>query len=103
MMDLRYGYANNTQFTFAMKDYAEATGQEIVNPKIFAFIAENTDSALDWDLTISMAADAGVSIVIIDINYVTEDQVKYLVDRLKYRGFERDLDSYEDRLCFTCD
>lgn len=103
MKDLRYGYITNTQFSFAAEDYAEITGQEVVNPKVFAFVAETTDLEEDWDKVIDMAWDASVSIVIIDINYITEEQIDRLINTLKYRGFERDLDSYEDRLCYTCD
>lgn len=103
MVDLRHGYIGNTQFPFAAEDYAEITGQEIVDPKIFAFIAEITDLEEDWDTAITMAWEASVSIVIIDINYITEEQVIRLIDILKRRGFERNLESYEDRLCYTCD
>ena len=103
MVDLRYGYITNTQFSFAAEDYAEITGQEVVNPKVFAFVAETTDLEEDWDKVITMAWDTSVSIVIIDINYITKEQIDRLIDILKDKGFERNLDSYEDRLCYTCD
>lgn len=103
MIDLRYDYISSTQFSFAADDYAEIAEQESTDPKIFAFVAEPTDIEKDWDLTITMAWDANVSIVIIDINYITKEQVGRLIDILKHRGFERDLKSYEDRLCFARD
>lgn len=103
MVDLRYGYINNTQFSFAAEDYAEITGQKIFDPKVFAFVAETTDLEEDWNTVITMARSTNVSIVIIDINYITKEQTDRLIDILKHRGFERNLKSYEDRLCYTCD
>lgn len=103
MVDLRYGYIGNTQFSFAAADYAAATGREIVNPKVLAFVAEPTDLKEDWDTIITIAWDTCVSIVIIDINHITKDKIDWLIDTLKWRGFERNLESYEDRLCYTCD
>lgn len=103
MVDLRYGYIGNTQFSFVADDYAEYIGQKIVDPKVFAFVAETTDLEKDWDTAITMAWDTSVSIVIIDINYITKEQSNRLIDILKRRGFERNLESYEDRLCYTCD
>lgn len=103
MVDLRYGYIGNTQFSFAANDYAEITGQKIFEPKVFAFVAETTDLEEDWDIVITMARGTNVSIVIIDINYITKEQVDRLIDILKRRGFERNLESYESRLCYTCD
>lgn len=103
MVDLRYGYIGNTQFSFAADDYAGITGQDTVDPKVFAFVAEPTDLEGDWDTAITMAWDTSVSIVIIDINRTTKEQTDRLIDILKRRGFVRDLESYEDRLCYTCD
>lgn len=102
MKDLRYGIISSTQFSFAADDYRAATGYN-VEPKVFAFIAESNDLVEDWDKLILMAENARVRIIIIDIHNIVDEQVEYLINRLKYRGFERDLKSYEDRLCFTCD
>lgn len=103
MVDLRYGYIGNTQFSFAADDYAATTGQEIADPKVFAFVAEPSDLEEDWDTVITMAWDTSVSIVIIDVNHITKEQTDRLIDILKRRGFMRNLESYENRLCYTCD
>jgi len=103
MVDFKYGYISNTQFPLVVESYAKVTGQKIVNPKIFAFVAETTDFEEDWNTAINMAWDTSVSIVIININYITKEQINQLVDILKYNGFERNLGSYEGRLCYTCE
>lgn len=103
MVDFKYGYISNTQFSFVTESYAKVTGQKIVNPKILAFVAETTDFEEDWNTVITMAWDTSVSIIIININYITKEQINRLVDILKYNGFERNLKSHEGQLCYTCD
>lgn len=103
MVDLRYGHISATKFSLARDNYLAATGQKDVNPKVFAFVAEQKDTADDWDKLITMAADTCVSIIIIDINKIENNRIDTLIDLLSDVGFIYDLKSYEDHLCFTCD
>ena len=103
MKDVRYGDINTTHFSFAKDDYLLATGQKDVNPKVFTFVAEQKDTADDWDKLIMMAADTCVNIIIIDINQIEDNKIGTLIDLLSDVGFIYNLKSYEDHLCFTCD
>lgn len=102
MKDLRYGSIDTTQFTLAKEDYLKSRA-ETDDPKVFAFIAEQEDTADDWDKLIMMAADSGVNIIIIDINHIEENRIDILKHLLVESYFDYDLKSYEDRLCYTCD
>lgn len=103
MKDFEYDCISNTQFSFAKEDYLSATGQKDIDPKVFAFIAEQKDTVDDWDKLITMAADACVGIIIIDINQIEDKRIGTLIDLLSDADFTYNLESYEDRLCFTCD
>ena len=92
MKDLRYGDINTTHFSFAKDDYLLATEQKDINPKVFAFVAEQKDTA-----------DTCVNIIIIDINQIEDNRIDTLIDLLSDVGFIYNLKSYEDRLCFTRD
>lgn len=102
MKDLRYGSIDTTQFTLAKEDYLKSR-VETDDPKVFAFIAEQEDTADDWDKLIMMAADSGVNIIIIDIKHIEENRIDILKYLLVESHFDYDLKSYEDRLCYTCD
>ena len=97
MKDLRYGSINTTQFSSAKEDYLKSRA-ETDDPKIFAFVAEQEDTADDWDKLIMMAADSGVNIIIIDINHIEENRIDILKHLLVESYFDYDLKSYEDRL-----
>ena len=102
MKDLRYGSINTTHFSLAKEDYLKSRA-ETDDPKVFAFVAEQEDTADDWDKLIMMAVDSGVNIIIIDINHIEENRIDILKHLLVESYFDYDLKSYEDRLCYTCD
>ena len=102
MKDLRYGSINTTQFSSAKEDDLKSRA-ETDDPKVFAFVAEQEDTADDWGKLIMMAADSGVNIIIIDINHIEENRIDILKHLLVESYFDYDLKSYEDCLCYTCD
>ena len=103
MVDLKYGHIGVTKFSLARDNYLAATRQKDVDPKVFAFVAEQKDTADDWDKLITMAADTCVGIIIIDVSKIENNRIYPLIYLISGAGFHYDLECYEGRLCFARD
>ena len=103
MRDFISGKLRTSGFDFAAFDYKGYLGIEEfleVDPDIFGFILDSTDTIPSIINVVNAAIKLNYEVIIIDINAASMEVVDYLLDYFEKTGSYFEMESYEDRLCF---
>lgn len=103
MRDFISGKLRTSGFDFAAFDYKGYLGIEEfleVDPDIFGFILEPTDTIPSIMNVVNAAIRLRYDVIMIDINATSTEVIDYLLDYFEKTGSYFDMESYEDRLCF---
>ena len=97
------GRLSTSSFKFATHDYEAYVGVENfakINPKVFGFILDSTDTLPSIINVVNAAIKLNYEVIIIDINAASNEVVDYLLEYFENVGGYFEMESYEDRLCF---
>jgi hypothetical protein len=103
MRDFISGRLKTSGFDFAACDYEGYLGAEEfseVEPDIFGFILDSTDTIPSIMNVVNAAIRLRYDVIMIDINATSTEVIDYLLDYFEKTGSYFDMESYEDRLCF---
>ena len=103
MKDFISGRLSTSNFRYAICDYEAYVGVENftkINPKVFSFILDSTDTLPSIINVINAAIKLNYEVIIVDIHAASNEVADYLLEYFENVGGYFEMESYEDRLCF---
>lgn len=97
------GKLSTSGFRFATCDYEAYVGVENfakINPKVFGFILDSTDTIPSIINVVNAAIKLNYDVIIVTIYDTSMEVVDYLLEYFENVGGYFEMESYEDRLCF---
>ena len=97
------GRLSTSSFRFATYDYEAYVGVENfakINPKVFGFILDSTDTIPSIINVVNAAIELNYDVIIVTIYDTSMEVVDYLLEYFENVGGYFEMESYEDRLCF---